>query len=143
MRQLVHRRETGAHGFGVDAADHADDRRVRAWSKPSDMKIGDPRIAVALHMFADFGLEVRVGGIQERRSRVAHQRPRPNGYDGRPDNAHHRVKPDPTQISARQQRDDRKYRCQRVGEHMDKSRPQIVIAMAGTASSPPLSWSWS
>ena len=134
VRNLVDWGEPLTHRLEVRTHD-AYDRGVRAGSDPPYVEVDDPCVARPFDLLANLVLKVWIGGVEEHGGRVPHQRPRPGGDDDRADDAHHWVEPDPAEVATAEECHDGEHRGERIREHVDVGRAQIVVVMlmAGVA----------
>jgi N-acetylmuramoyl-L-alanine amidase len=103
------------------------DRAAMTRPDPPEMEVGQT-VAADLEGPADRFGEMRIGiDVEQDGAGVANKGVGPVGDDQRPDDAHHRVEPDPPEQKAAGQLDDRQHRRRRVGEDMDIGRAQIVV----------------
>lgn len=108
---------------------HTDDGSMRLRPHFPNMQVGDLQIAGLAKQLPDFFGDRVIGLIKQYGRSILHQQPRPACNHNSANDPHDRVEPYPAKVSAGQQRDDRHDRRDRIGEHMEVSRPQVVISM--------------
>ena len=109
--------------------DHADDGGEFSGADLPDVQVGYFGVAVRFDYFADDHREIRAFGnaIQQNRTRIAQQRPRPGENHNRSDQAHRGVKPNPAEEISGGQGDYRSQGCERIRQDVDVGGFQIQI----------------
>ena len=93
-----------------------------------DVQVGDAVVGVRLDGARDRGPGIVVGGgVEQDVAAVAQQAPGPARDHRRAEHPDHRVQPGPARVLARDQRHDREQRGERVREHVEVGRAQVVV----------------
>ena len=107
--------------------------RENSWTDRPDVKVHQ-FVVVSCQLFSNQPVELfRRVQIKQHSARRSQEPDRPVRHNDRSQNSHCRVDPDKAEILSGKKSGDRSHRSQRIGDHVQPGRSQIVIMRRGTS----------